>query len=388
MAKGKAIAAGHICLDITPAIHSKTKKEADRFFTPGRLIAVDEATISLGGSVANTGIGMKLLGADVELGGMTGNDEFGQMIRSELLRYGISDSTMKRSDKVSTSYSVILAPPGIDRIILHHPGANDLFTEDDIDYDLVARKNLFHFGYPPHMHGIYTDNARGLKKMLHRVHELGVATSVDMVLFEEDSEVGALDWNEILKECLPDLDFFVPSVEELCLMLDRERYHEWLERAAGKDLTSALDPCTDIKPLADHLLELGAKVLMIKCGAPGIYFRTAGREQLRTIGGGIGERIADTWADVEYFEESYHVEQVLSGTGAGDTTIAGFLTALLEGCSWQECLHLAAAAGASCVQTYDSLSGIPSLQVLRERIGAGWAKNHRSAAADSKEENR
>ncbi|MBQ8305039.1 MAG: carbohydrate kinase family protein [Blautia sp.] len=378
MAKGKAIAAGHICLDITPAIHSKTKKDADRFFAPGRLIAVDEATISLGGSVANTGIGMKRLGADVELGGMTGNDEFGRMLRSELAGYGISDSTMKQSDEVSTSYSVILAPPGIDRIILHHPGANDLFTEDDVDYDLVARKNLFHFGYPPHMHGIYKDNARGLKKILKRVHELGVATSVDMVLFEEDSEVGALDWDAILLDCMPDLDFFVPSVEELCLMLDRERYHEWLRRAEGRDLTTVLDPFTDVKPLADRLLSYGAKVLLIKCGAPGIYFRTAGREKLLTIGGGIGERIADSWADVEYFEESYHVEKVLSGTGAGDTTIAGFLTALLEECPWQDCLHLAAAAGASCVQTYDSLSGIPTLDELKEKIRAGWPKDHRT----------
>ena len=136
--------------------------------------------------------------------------------------------------------------------------------------------------------------------------------------------------------------------------------------------------------LADHLLELGAKVLMIKCGAPGIYFRTAGRERLRTIGGGIGERIADTWADVEYFEESYHVDQVLSGTGAGDTTIAGFLTALLEGCSWQECLHLAAAAGASCVQTYDSLSGLPTLAELKEKIRRGWSKDHRSMKEDKR----
>ena len=78
MDKKKAIAAGHICLDITPAFKSKEEKSIKDLFRPGQLIAMDAAKVSLGGSVSNTGIGMKRLGADVELMGMVGNDAFGQ----------------------------------------------------------------------------------------------------------------------------------------------------------------------------------------------------------------------------------------------------------------------------------------------------------------------
>ena len=51
---------------------------------------MDAAKVSLGGSVSNTGIGMKRLGADVELMGMVGNDAFGQMVLNELEKYDIS----------------------------------------------------------------------------------------------------------------------------------------------------------------------------------------------------------------------------------------------------------------------------------------------------------
>ena len=112
----KAIAAGHICLDITPAFKSKEEKNIKDLFRPGQLIAMDAAKVSLGGSVSNTGVGMKRLGADVELMGMVGDDAFGQMVLNELEKYGASPESMIVRKGVGTSYSVILAPAGIDRI--------------------------------------------------------------------------------------------------------------------------------------------------------------------------------------------------------------------------------------------------------------------------------
>ena len=125
--------------------------------------------------------------------------------------------------------------------------------------------------------------------------------------------------------------------------------------------------------MADKLLSYGAKVILIKCGTPGIYFRTADKEQILKIGGGIGEEIADSWSNQEAFEKSYLVEKdkVASGTGAGDTTIAAFLSAILAGKDWSDALHLATATGALCVQTYDALSGIIPLEEVQKKIDAG-----------------
>lgn len=104
----KAIAAGHICLDITPAFKSKEEKNIKDLFRPGQLIAMDAAKVSLGGSVSNTGVGMKRLGADVELMGMVGDDAFGQMVLNELEKYGASPESMIVRKGVGTSYSVSL----------------------------------------------------------------------------------------------------------------------------------------------------------------------------------------------------------------------------------------------------------------------------------------
>ena len=170
MGKKKAIAAGHICLDITPAFKSKEEKSIKDLFRPGQLIAMDAAKVSLGGSVSNTGIGMKRLGADVELMGMVGNDAFGQMVLNELEKYGISPDSMIVRDGVGTSYSVILAPAGIDRIFLHCSGANDTFTLDDIDLEKVKEANLFHFGYPSLMRMMYIDGGKELVRLLKALH--------------------------------------------------------------------------------------------------------------------------------------------------------------------------------------------------------------------------
>ena len=75
------------------------------------------------------------------------------------------------------------------------------------------------------------------------------------------------------------------------------------------------------------------------------------------------------------FEKSYVPDEVLSGTGAGDTSIAAFLTAMLEGYTPEKCMQLAAATGACCVAAYDALSGLKPFAELEERIEKGWAKN-------------
>ena len=112
---------------------------------------------------------------------------------------------------------------------------------------------------------------------------------------------------------------------------------------------------------------------MLKCGAPGIYYRTATRDKLESIAPRLGLD-ASVWADKEGFEKSYKPDAVLSGTGAGDTSIAAFLTAMLEGSTPEECVQLATATGACCVAAYDSLSGLKPLKELRERIADAWEK--------------
>ena len=370
--KKKVIAAGHICLDITPIFMSGKVTNLSDLLAPGKLIQMGNVDVHTGGSVANTGLAMQFLGANVSLMGKIGRDSFGEMVLNILKRYDAQDG-MIISDEESTSYSVVLAIPGIDRIFLHNPGANNTFCAADISEDALKEAAMFHFGYPPLMSSMYEKEGTQLLEMMKRIKAAGVATSLDLAAVDADSEAGRADWDSILKKVLPYIDFFVPSVEELCYMLDKERFYEWQERAADRDVTELLDIDKDIRPLADQCMSYGARILLIKCGVLGLYYRSASKEVLQDIGR-KAELDIDCLADKEGFEASFVPEVVLSGTGAGDTSIAAFLTAILEGYSLEEAVRLAAATGASCVEAYDALSGLRSFDELKQKIAAGWRK--------------
>jgi len=272
-----------------------------------------------------------------------------------------------------TSYSVVLALPGHDRIFLHYPGANDTFAFEDLDLAAVQQAALFHFGYPPLMRLMYQEGGHELTRLFAAVAAAGVATSLDLAAVDPLSPAGQVDWALILRNTLPHVDIFAPSAEELLFMLDRASYERLSRLANGRDLTTVLSVARDIGPLAEEALHLGARIVLIKCGEPGVYFQTASPATLSSLEGKLGFALAG-WGNRAGFERSYVPERVLSATGSGDVTIAAFLTALLNEYPLEICLHLAAAAGASCVEAYDSLSGLTPIPQLLARISAGWAK--------------
>ena len=82
----------------------------------------------------------------------------------------------------------------------------------------------------------------------------------------------------------------------------------------------------------------------------------------------------NAWANKEGFEKSFKPEAVISGTGAGDTSIAAFLVSMLDGEKFENSVKLAAATGACCVAAYDALGGLKSLSELKAKIASGWEK--------------
>lgn len=368
----KAVVAGHICLDITPVFPNGRNASIGELLIPGRLVNVDGAEISTGGAVANTGLAMKILGADVSLTAKIGKDAFGDIVLGLLGRYG-AERDMIVSPDSGTSYTVVIAVPGSDRIFLHDPGANNTFSGLDISDAVLSEAALLHFGYPPLMRRMYSDDGEELVSLFRRASEMGTATSLDMAAVDPSSEAGKVNWRRVLERVLPYTDIFAPSIEEICFMLDRGRYDEWQARADGDDIIEYLSVEKDILPIADELIGLGAKIVLLKCGAAGMLLTTAGDNRLREAGKKLSLD-AGLWAGKRVFEKSYKPDMVLSATGAGDTSIAAFLTAILECRPPEECLRLAAATGACCVTVYDALSGLRSFNELTDRIAAGWEK--------------
>ena len=363
---GKVISAGHICLDITPVFPAgRSYRRVGDLLVPGKLIRTEAASVHTGGSVANTGLALKLLGNDVTLLGKVGNDAFGSAVKRILAEYGAGG--LITDGESSTSYSVVLAVPGTDRLFLHNPGANDTFSSADIPEEALSEAVLFHFGYPTLMKRMYENGGAELREMFRRVKEKGIATSLDLAAVDPLSEAGQAPWREILAGVLPDVDFFVPSFEELCYMLDRPRYDELSAR--GGDITEQEGILDLADGLARTCLEMGCGAVLVKCGLSGMAWRTGSRERFARV----GERLkADTgaWADRAGRQACYPAEIVRSATGAGDVSIAAYLTALMNGEGPADCAKLAAAEGAASVSSYDALGGVLPLEELKKRIAA------------------
>ena len=110
-----------------------------------------------------------------------------------------------------TSYSVVIAPAGTDRIFLHNPGANNSFSAGDIDSRALEGAAWFHFGYPPIMRRMFASGGEELELVFRKAREAGCVTSLDMAAVDPASEAGKAPWEDILRRVLPYVDFFVPS---------------------------------------------------------------------------------------------------------------------------------------------------------------------------------
>ena len=365
-----AIVAGHICLDITPVFPNDIGKQSDLrdLLSPGKLIRMDDVDVHTGGAVSNTGLGMKVLGTDVKLVAKIGSDEFGTIIRRYLEAYHVAQDLIEVSSE-NTSYSIVLAIPGIDRIFLHCPGANDTFVWEDIPRQIFDSASLFHFGYPPLMKKQYEDQGQELEKIFRNVRDMGIATSLDMAAIDPNSAVAKTPWPYILKRVLPLVDFFVPSYEELCFMLDKDHYTELQKISNGQDITEILEIERDIRPLAQKCIELGARAVLLKCGSKGMYLKTS--DCMKNVGGKL-ELEAKQWNSFSKFQDSYPIEKVISGSGAGDTSIAAFLCSVLNGYGPFDSLKHAVVAGALCCMSYDAISGLKSLTEIHEMEANNW----------------
>lgn len=324
--KKTAVVAGHICLDVLPEMgHLPSGQFAD-LFQPGHLVSVGEAVFASGGPVSNVGLALHKLGVPTRLIAKIGNDPYGKIIQEIIAGYGTELLSGVQVDmEEPTSYTVIISPPGVDRIFLHCSGVNDTFKSDDIDYDLLAEFDLLHFGYPPIMQQMYQDDGAELVDVFRKAKQTGVTTSLDMTFPDPASPGGQADWRKILSTALPYVDIFSPSIEEILFMMHREKYEALISEYG--DLLDGITP-TLLTELSTELLDMGTKMVLLKLGHEGAYLRTTGEDAISKFGQATPKQVSN-WIDQELWSACYRVD-VVGTTGSGDATIAGFLSGILQ----------------------------------------------------------
>ncbi len=305
MKKYDAVIAGYTCVDLFPQFNRNlTFTDISDLFKPGKLIEIDGLDFALGGVVPNTGLAMKKFNKKVLLNGLIGNDFIGKMARELLGRYDISEG-MVTTDDAGTAFSIVLAPPGIDRIFLESPGCNKIFDSTFINLDAVSQCRIFHFGYPPLLRQFYMNNGRQMCQLFSKVRKMGVITSLDFSLPDPDSESGKINWPEIMKKTLPFVDIFVPSLDEAIRIMMPRKYAE-LQSISGNSVIVDEIPIDLIREAGKLIIDSGVKVLVIKAGSRGAYLRTGNISSMnKNLVSGLNDK---DWNNKELWCNAYHTE--------------------------------------------------------------------------------
>ena len=357
------VVAGHIALDILPDMSMLKPRQV---IDAGKVYEIGAITYSTGGAVSNTGLALHRLGVNVELLAAVGDDWVGRAITDYVRGFGpeLSDH-IQVVPGAASPYTVVIEPLNHDRTLLTNTGVYNDYDLGNIDLERVAAAKLFHLGYPTLLPRLYANKGNGFLALLRAVKACGAIVSIDMSLPPPDSPSGRADWRAILRRCLPYVDVFVPSIEEIMFMLRRPDLERW-----GSDAFAKLD-ADYLARLADELLALGVGIAGFKLGERGLYLQASPNAERLAFLSDLGAKPAE-WIGASVWQPAYRV-QVAGTTGAGDAAYAGLLAALIRGRGPRECACRACAVAACNIEAADATSGVRSWAATEARLAAGWA---------------
>ena len=164
----------------------------------------------------------------------------------------------------TTSYSVVISPPGSDRIFLHCPGANDTFSAADLLAQSLRARAILHFGYPPLMRGMYRDGGADLAAIMQEsaasrpLHLAGYGAARSGVR----GGAGGLARRAATGFALRRRSS-CPASRRSLFMLNRAHYDELRARHGVAGVIEGVDSAL-LTRLAGELLSLGARIVGLK----------------------------------------------------------------------------------------------------------------------------
>ncbi|MCE5345339.1 MAG: carbohydrate kinase family protein [Bacteroidales bacterium] len=367
MEKYDAVIAGYTCVDMIPDFKNIGSLDSlSDLLKPGKLIEIGDLHFVLGGVVPNTGLAMKKFNKRVFLNGLIGDDFIGKIAKEWLGNYGVSEG-VTTTKEAGSAFSIVIAPPGVDRIFLESPGCNQIFDSSYINFDVIAQSRLFHFGYPPLLKQFFLNGGSQLSQMFSKVQQMNVLTSLDFSLPDPESESGKVNWPEIMQKTLPFIDIFVPSLEEVFQIMQPGEYDQILSSPVSTDIIDQV-LVNSIRKIGKQIIDCGVKILLIKAGTRGAYLLTG---DVSSISERLGFDLQKkNWNCREFWCNAYPADnlKIVNASGAGDTAIAAFLSTILDGESPDLALKYAALAGRNSLYCHNIYRDLSDWQTMAKEI--------------------
>ena len=309
MAKFDAVFVGLTILDIAG-------RPVDSIPEGGGVAFIDEIRMNPAGTASGAVMNAAKLGISCSTAACLGNDEKGDFVYGFYKRMGIDLSLIQRTDEALTSATILTIRPNGDRPALHCRGASDkLFIAED-QFDTVCDARFLHHGGTGLLEAMDRGQSESQSaKLLAHAKARGLTTTFDLIAPDENT-IG------LLKDLLPNVDYFMPSFEEAAFL-------------------SGLSEPADA---ARFFKEMGAGACIFKWGEKGSYISTA---------------------DGDFVVPAFEVK-VSDTTGCGDSYCGGFIAGLSMGYSLEEACRLGTATSGLVATGLGSDAGVIDLEQTLE----------------------
>lgn len=276
----------------------------------------DFVKISFGGDALNEAIALSRLGKKVQWISKVGDDDAGRRILNYAAENGLDTSSVTVEANLETGVNIVVVDGSGERHFLTNPRSSlrKLSEADIIPYvdgmaDIVCFASMF---VSPLL------DIAATERIFKRIKSKPRILAFDATRAKNGETL------EDLSAILSCADYFFPNEAELAT------------------LTGEADVYKNISAL----LSFGLKCAVVKRGGRGCVIATK---------------------DERLEIPACRVEKVLDTTGAGDCFAAGFLYALSEGRTLEECGRFACAAASCSVEEVGAVTGVTSLEKVLQR---------------------
>ncbi|GHS97861.1 sugar kinase [Synergistales bacterium] len=267
------------------------------------LTEAESLNLAAGGDCVNQSIVMARLGLKSKLVCGVGRDQAGIFLSNVVASSGADVASLIYPEGYPTAITMVVVSPDGQRSFISTLTKNRITFEPDLeafrDTKVVSLASLM---LPP-----FT-TAHSVRRIIDVAKSQGSLVCADVMAHKE------LCSFEDFYSVLPDIDYIFPNDGEARTITGKE----------------------DLDEMADTLLGLGIKNVIIKIGKRGCFFKN---KETRLIVPTFDSPVVDT-------------------TGAGDNFASGFIVALLEGRPIKECCTFANAVASIAVQSIGANTGV------------------------------
>jgi len=290
----------------------------------GELHKVSRFTMALAGAETNVAVGLSRLGYSVGWVSRVGDDAFGRYIVESLRGEGVDISRVRVDPRRPTGFQLksktLSGDPEVQ--YFRKGSAASAMQAGELEEEYFAEARHLHMtGIPP---ALSKESRAFAEKALTRMKSANRTVSFDPnlrpTLWDSREEMIS-----VVNGFACQADVVLPGVGE------------------GFVLTGYREP----RDIAAFYLERGAKLVVVKLGADGAYYRTA---------------------DEEAVVPGYSVANVVDTVGAGDGFAVGVISGMLDGLPLRETVRRANAIGALAVTAPGDQDGLPTRAQLESFI--------------------